>query len=199
MNKIVLYLIRHGKTLCNERRLYCGKSNVSLSELGYKEIIELKSTVDYPKCRLNYTSGAKRTNETFEILFPNSKYSKKNDFFEYDFGDFEMKSYEMLKDNSDYIAWIMDESKNVKCPNGECKEEFYRRISKALRRLFREVIEKGEEEALLICHGGVIGTLLELFCKSSKDFYTMQPSCGRGYKLEVKVDKDIEIKILGEI
>lgn len=199
MNRVVLYLIRHGKTLCNERRLYCGKSDVSLSELGYKEILKLKSTVDYPKCRLNYTSGAKRANETFEILFPDSKYAKKNDFFEYDFGDFEMKSYEMLKDNSDYIAWIMDESKNVKCPNGECKEEFYRRISKALRSLLREVIEKGEEEALLICHGGVIGTLLELFCKSSNDFYTMQPSCGRGYKLEVKVDKDIEIKILGEI
>ncbi|MDU4145567.1 histidine phosphatase family protein, partial [Clostridium sp.] len=53
MNKIVLYLIRHGKTLCNERRLYCGKSDVSLSELGYKEILKLKSTVDYPKCRLN--------------------------------------------------------------------------------------------------------------------------------------------------
>ena len=192
-------MIRHGKTLCNEKRLYCGKSDVSLSELGRKEINELKYIIDYPKCRLNYTSGAKRANETFEILFPNLKYEEKYEFFEYDFGDFEMKSYEMLKNNSDYIAWIIDESKKVKCLNGECKEEFYTRLTKALKDLVKEIIKKGELEALLVCHGGVIGTLLELFCKSSSDFYTMQPKCGRGYKLEVKVEKDIEINILGEI
>ncbi|MDU4143398.1 histidine phosphatase family protein [Clostridium sp.] len=196
---MIIYLIRHGKTYCNENKLYCGISDVPLSEEGKKELEEKRKSVSLPICKRNFTSGAKRANETFNILYPNKKYDVIKEFGEYNFGDFEMKSYDMLKDNSDYIAWIMDESKKVKCPNGECKEEFYRRLSKALRRLFREVIEKGEEEALLICHGGVIGTLLELFCKSSKDFYTMQPSCGRGYKLEVKVDKDIEIKILGEI
>lgn len=199
MNRVILNVIRHGKTKCNEQRLYCGKSDVSLSENGVKELIEVKQKVEYPKCNLNFTSGAKRANETFELLYDGVSYEKRFGFFEFDFGDFEMKSYDMLKENKDYIDWITDETKTVKCPNGESKIEFYIRITKALKELVEEIINNNEKEAVLICHGGVIGTILELFYKRSKDFYSMQPSCGRGYRLEVKVDKDIEINILGEI
>ena len=50
----------------------------------------------------------KRANETLEILYPKKLYREINEFWEYDFGDFEMKSYEMLKENKEYINWITD-------------------------------------------------------------------------------------------
>lgn len=198
MKEIILYLIRHGKTYCNEERLYCGSSDVSLSELGKKELEELKKTIVYPSCKLNFTSGAKRANETFEIIYPNNKYSKKVGFWEYNFGEFELKSYEMLKEDKRYIDWISDESKEVICPNGESKKEFYTRLENSLFELIKEINDYNEREALIVCHGGTIGTLLELFSNGDKDFYSYQPSCGRGYKVKVNVKDKINLEILEE-
>ena len=199
MNKIILYVIRHGKTICNENRLYCGKSDVSLSELGIEEIKNSIGEKNYPKCKLNYTSGAKRANETFELIFQDKKYEERKGFFEYDFGDFEMKSYEMLKEDERYISWITDKAGTVRCPNGESKKEFYIRLTKALNGLIDEIIANNEIEGILVCHGGTIGTLLELFCDGNRDFYSYQPSCGSGYKLEIIRDKDIRIEVLEEL
>ncbi|MEG1482295.1 histidine phosphatase family protein [Clostridium sp.] len=203
MSSLNLYLIRHGKTYCNERRLYCGKSDISLSSLGIEELNKKKTSTKYPKCKLNFTSGAKRANETFEILYGSLHYEVRKGFFEYDFGDFELKCYEDLKEDKRYIDWIMDKSLKVECPNGESKIQFRNRIKKALKELIVFLKEENEEEALVVCHGGTIGILLELFCDDKKDFYMHQPSCGGGYKLKVNYNYEdyekIQIKILEEL
>ena len=36
-----LYLIRHGKTMANEKHLYCGSTNLPLSEKGIEELQNL--------------------------------------------------------------------------------------------------------------------------------------------------------------
>lgn len=200
MNKVILYMIRHGKTICNERRLYCGKSDVELSDIGREELKEFKKNVNYPNCNLNYTSGAIRANETFNIIYNIKKFKVHKGLMEYDFGDFEMKSYEMLKENEEYTNWIMDNSNDIKCPNGESKREFRNRIAIALEELLQEIVKEGENEAVVIAHGGTIGIILELFSQSNKSFYELQPECGRGYKVEVWYNnKDIKVKIIGVI
>lgn len=196
---MIIYLIRHGKTKCNEQKLYCGKTDVSLSQLGIKELEKKKSEFSYPKCRLNFTSGAKRANETFEILYPNCEYEKRNGFWEYDFGDFELKSYEMLKENKDYIKWICDATTTINCPNGESRQEFYIRLKNSFVEFLSELKLRNENEALIVCHGGTIGTILQLFYDGSKDFYSYQPSCGGGYKLKVDIlDSEIKVEKLEE-
>ena len=45
---------------------------------------------------------------------------------ECDFGDFENKSYEDLKDNPDYQKWL-DSNGELPFPNGETHEEFKNR------------------------------------------------------------------------
>lgn len=198
MNEMILYVIRHGKTKSNERRLYCGKTDDELSENGIAELIEKLNNITYPQCKLNYTSGAKRANQTFELLYPQTSYESRPQFFEYDFGEFEGKSYDMLKSDTRYIDWIMDETGLVACPQGESKLEFYERISQGLEGLVNEVIQQNESEALLLCHGGVIGTLLHLFYDNSKHFYEYQPNCGGGYKLRLTKETSIKIEILEE-
>lgn len=199
MNKIILYFIRHGKTMYNEKRLYCGKSDIPLSEGGKKELIILKETISYPKVKLYYTSGAKRANDTMALLYPTLCFTEIKDLFEYNFGDFEGKSYEDLKDNKDYLRWISDCSNKVKCIQGENKEEFYLRITNGLKQLVSNILEKNELEGVVVCHGGVIGTLLQLYSKLERDFYSLQPSYGKGYKVEVRIGEEIELKVLGEI
>lgn len=198
MNKLILYVIRHGKTNSNEQRLYCGKTDDGLSENGISELTEKSKQFTYPPCHVNFTSGAKRANQTFELLYPQASYEARPLFWEYDFGEFEGKSYEMLKENSQYIEWIMDESGTISCPQGESKQAFYQRLTQGLEQLVDELMHRQEREALLVCHGGVIGTLLHLFYDNSKHFYEYQPSCGGGYKLQLTRDTSIKIEILEE-
>ena len=195
MSNVAIYLLRHGKTLWNEKKLYCGKTDVSLSGSGVKELKELKSLTNYPKCDKYFTSGAKRANETFKLLYENYEYRELNGFFEYDFGDFEMKNYEDLKEDKNYINWIMDEIGDVSCPNGESKKSYKNRIKDEFIRFINNLKNEKIESALLVSHGGTIGTILEEFYDNSKNFYEWQPSYGRGYSLQVEI-LNSEFKIL---
>ncbi|MBB6623659.1 histidine phosphatase family protein [Clostridium gasigenes] len=215
MYKLEVYLIRHGKTTCNEKRLYCGVSDIHLSIEGKRELLEFKALSDsnklekldistskfkYPKCEKYYTSGAKRANETFEILYPKIEYEVIKEFFEYNFGDFEMKSYDMLKENQTYINWIMDKEGKVTGFNGESKFEYRERISKAFKNFLNQCSLENYKSVLLVSHGGTIGTILELFYSNEKSFYEWQPECGLGYKLTVLWDKKVDtVKIESNI
>lgn len=194
MNKLMLALIRHGKTEANEKHLYCGKSNISLSEKGIKELNDIKNLIKYPEYNKFFSSGAKRANETLEILYPKKAYDEINEFWEYDFGDFEMKSYDMLKENKEYINWITDKDRQVSCPNGESKIQYRERIKEAFNKFIEKCYKEGIGTAVLVCHGGTIGTILEIFYDCSKSFYEHQPACGRGYTLTLeKKHKGFEI------
>lgn len=194
MNKLMLALIRHGKTEANEKHLYCGKSNISLSEKGIKELNDIKNSIKYPEYNKFFSSGAKRANETLEILYPKKVYYEINEFWEYDFGDFEMKSYDMLKENKEYINWITNKDGQVSCPNGESKIQYRERIKEAFNKFIEKCYKEGIDTAVLVCHGGTIGTILEIFYDCSKSFYEHQPACGRGYTLTLeKKHKGFEI------
>ena len=183
MKKLNLYLLRHGKTLANENKLYCGFTDLPLSEKGIEELALLKEKIIYPEAEKYFTSGALRANDTIGILYENKDFEEVKGFFEYNFGDFEMKSYEELKDNKDYINWITDKSLNFKCPGGESKEEYRKRIKEEFVIFIKKI--KDVNSALVISHGGTIGTILEEFYDSNKSFYEWQPIYGRGYKLEI--------------
>lgn len=195
MNKLMLSLIRHGKTEANEKHLYCGKSDIHLSENGINELNDIKSSIKYPECNNFFSSGAKRANETLEILYTKKLYREINEFWEYDFGDFEMKSYEMLKENKEYINWITDKDGQVSCPNGESKTQYRERIKEAFNNLVEKCYKESISTVVLVCHGGTIGTILEIFYDNSKSFYEHQPSFGRGYTLTLE-KKDKEFKII---
>ena len=54
---MTIYLIRHGKTEANERRLYCGSTDLPLSEGGRAELMGIH--YDIQNVRF-LTSGMKR-------------------------------------------------------------------------------------------------------------------------------------------
>ena len=168
MNKLMLVLIRHGKTEANEKHIYCGKSNISLSENGIKELNDIKSSTKYPECSSFFSSGAKRANETLEILYPKRSYSEINEFWEYNFGDFEMKSYDMLKENKEYINWITDKDGQVSCPNGESKIQYRERIKEAFNKFIEKCYKEDISTAVLVCHGGTIGTTESGYCNAER-------------------------------
>ena len=174
-----IHLIRHGKTIANERRLYCGHSDLPLSDKGRAELAKLKSLGIYPSyADFYYTSGLLRAEETLSLLYGEVDRKSLPNFREFDFGRFEMHSHEELDSDPDYQAWIADNTNLVRTPGGENKIDFLERVVDGYKNL-----ENMPGIKLVICHGGVIASLMEFLFPKRKNFYEWQPKPGRGFTI----------------
>ena len=171
---MTVYLIRHGMTEANEKRLYCGSTDIPLSDTGREALSHLRYTVS---CKKYLTSGMLRTEETLQLLFGEVPHEKDHRFREVDFGDFEMKSYEMLKDDAAYQDWICGENEKNAPPHGESGDAMTKRVLEA----YRDVQNSGED-TVIVTHGGVIAAIMQsLFPNEGKHRYAWQPKPGHGY------------------
>ena len=170
---MTIYLIRHGKTEANKRHLYCGSTDLPLSDVGRAELEKLR----YDIINVRFiTSGMKRTNETLQILFGDVPYEVDPRFREVDFGIFEMHSYGELKDTPDYQAWLTGDNEVNIPPNGESGVQMRERVLQA----FSEI----QENTCIITHGGVIASIMAyLFPNEGKNRYQWQPQNGWGYAI----------------
>ncbi len=178
---MTIYLIRHGKTEANEKRLYCGSTDLSLSERGREELSQLHYEIKNVRF---LTSGMKRTNETLKILFGEVSFDTDSRFREVDFGSFEMHSYKQLKDTPEYQAWLTGDNEANVPPGGESGEQMKQRVLGA----FTEI----EEDTCIITHGGVIAAIMEyLFPEENKTRYDWQPKNGYGYEIQGRENRSI--------
>ena len=169
-----LYLIRHGRTPANDAHLYCGSTDIGLSESGIQALNALSYDI-HPDLFL--TSGMKRTEQTLRLLFGPVDHEIRPEFREIDFGAFEMKSYEQLKEDPDYQAWITGDNESNIPPEGESGVMMKDRVLKALTPLLN-----GTQSVAVITHGGVIAAVMEtLFPEEGKSRYEWQPKPGYGY------------------
>ena len=169
-----LYLIRHGKTRANEEHRYCGSTDLNLSPQGKAEL----TCLDYGPIQGRFiTSGMARTEQTLEILFGAVPHQVEPRFREVDFGVFEMRTYEELKTDPAYKAWISGDNESSVPPGGESGSQMAGRVLAALE----EVLASGED-AVIVTHGGVIAAVMaHLFPREGKSRYQWQPENGRGY------------------
>ncbi len=179
-----IYVIRHGRTEANEKHLYCGSTDLSLSESGKKDLIEKKKRTDYPdpgSLRV-VTSGMKRCEETMQILFGNIRHEQNMAFCEMDFGRFEMHSYTELSEDADYLEWITGDNESKVTPGGESGKLMTERALRGLDSLIRD-----GRDVLLITHGGVVAVIMAyLFPEEQKNRYEWQPEPGGGYWIDTR-------------
>lgn len=180
-----LCILRHGKTAANQQRLYCGSSDLPLSPAGIAELAELKNTLDYPPSTYRITSGLLRADQTLELIYGQGPDRTVPALAEYHFGEFEMQSYENLKDNADYQSWIIDKTGTVPCPGGENRVQFEQRVLTAFEQILLSEC-KTYPSIVMVCHGGVITTIMQHCFNENKNFYEWQPQAGHGYILTVE-------------
>lgn len=177
-----LVLIRHGRTEANEKHLYCGRTDIDLSGKGIAELEEMKNARIYPDVsdmRI-VTSGKKRCEETLALLFGEMAHETDPDFCEMDFGAFEMRSYEEMKEDPEYIEWISGDNESNVAPGGESGKKMTERVIRGLMRL-----EQDGKDTLLITHGGVIAAVMAyLFPEEGRNRYEWQPAYGGGYVID---------------
>jgi len=179
-----IHLIRHGKTMANEQNLYCGANDLPLSEAGVADLMRLRELDIYPKpaesC-LYFTSGLLRAEQTLNLIYGSVHRIVLPQFAEYNFGSFEMKSHEELKDHEEYQAWISDETGHIACPSGDSKFSFLSRVLEGYKLLMQNV--QSGSDAIVVCHGGVIVCFMEHLFHQTRQLYEWLPEPGRGYTL----------------
>ena len=87
-----LYLIRHGKTLWNEKDLLQGKSDIPLSKDGIEKAKKLITYFKNKKIDMCFSSPLERAYMTAKIVFPNLNVIKEDKIIERNLGEFEGKS-----------------------------------------------------------------------------------------------------------
>ncbi len=167
MNVLRFYFYRHGATKGNEERRYIGRTDEDIT----KKSEEYLKTVKVFGIDAVFSSSLKRCIHTAEILFPKNKIIIKNGIEETDFGEFEYKNYEELKENKDYQIWLDNGGKSG-FPNGERYSEFKERCVKAFEEIKDECFKNNYKNVAVVSHGGVIMALFEKFADGN--FYDYQ-------------------------
>ena len=174
----MIYLIRHGETEANIKHIYCGSTDLPLSEAGVEKLQARKK--DETICRVRedaarfVTSGMTRTEQTLRLLFGDVIHEIDERFREIDFGIFEMHSYYDLKDTPEYQQWLEGDNEANVCPGGESGHQMEARVMEAFSEL--------SDDTVVVTHGGVIAAIMtNLFPDEGKNRFDWQPAPGHGY------------------
>ncbi|WP_335439182.1 histidine phosphatase family protein [Neobacillus drentensis] len=179
-DRVVIALFRHGVTEENRRKAYLGWNDSPVCPES-KIIFVTNSYQRY------FSSDLQRCIDTAEILFPNSSPYLLKELREMNFGKWEGKTYEDLKENSLYRQWLEDPV--LHCPpDGESFDEFTKRVDAGWARMIGEILDSSLQNAAVITHGGVIRYLLSKFAPHQKEFWEWQVNHDQGFELIFEKD-----------
>lgn len=178
-----IIFIRHGKTKGNIEKRYIGSTDEELSEEGGNEIKALKNT--YPCAERIISSPMKRCTETAKIIYGDI-FETYDDLKECDFGDFENKNYEELKNDKRYLKWLESGGKSD-FPGGEGYFWFCGRCCESFEKI---MLENTAESVAFVVHGGTIMAILERFCYEKKSFFDWHIKNGEYREYYAKITKN---------
>ncbi|MBC8571032.1 histidine phosphatase family protein [Zongyangia hominis] len=177
-----IHLIRHGLTEANQAGRYIGRTDTPVCGEGMEELRTLRDTYEYPVVQKVYVSPLLRCRQTAEVLYPDSFTQVMEAFAEYDFGDFEGKTMEELKDNEDFRRWVTGGLQGT-VPGGENGGEFMKRIILGIHDVFQDMMKQKVTSAAVITHGGVIMNLLSGVGVPKREPIDYAVGNGRGFTI----------------
>ena len=197
-----IVFIRHLKTPGNERRQYIGRTDEDLSEQAVEEFkLRQEKSIGalYPTIQRIIASPLKRCIQTAELIYPGHEISTEPMIRECDFGKYEQKTYEDLKDEPEYIRW-MESGGMTAFPGGEEQTSFRRRCVDGVKKWVSSLLDEEADSAAFIVHGGTIMAALSELSEGAHEFYYWQVENGGGYVAEVTAeDWENGRKVLREV
>lgn len=176
-----LYFIRHGETKYNSEGRFIGSTDLSLSHEGQQKIRDKwEGKSSHMEVEMLFSSPMKRCTETSSIIFPNMDPVLIDNFRELNFGVFEGKIYEEVKDLDIYKDFVETRGR-IFIPDGESGIAFGKRVLRGFFEVLSIMDENNINDCAVVCHGGVIMSLFSMLCSESDDFYYYHIDNGCGY------------------
>lgn len=185
MAKIKVYFVRHGITNRNNKGVFCGRTNVLVTEEGRQQLYKLKEEYGYPDVEHVFSSPAIRCQETASILYPNHEPELVEGFWEQNFGLMEDVSLLEWADKKNAQKWIKQDGACFFLGGESILEAQFRSMA-AMTRVIQRCVEDGLKEVAIFAHGQIIGVLLRkcLVTTESPEAFLLCPN-GMGYAVEV--------------
>jgi len=189
-----ILFIRHAMTQGNRERRYVGRTDEGLCPEGIALAQEVAPTLPEPE--LVYVSPMLRCRETAQLLFPGKELIVMDGLQETDFGKFEYKTYDELKEDEDYLDWL-DSNGEGPIPGGESQAAVQQRVMKAFGEVLLDIMLRDyTERVALVVHGGTIMTILSALGAPQRDYYGWQVENCRGF---IVTPEGQSLQVLGEL
>ena len=193
-----LIIVRHGTTQGNLEKRFVGTVDVPLHRQG-EELARRVAPV-MPEVEHIYRSPLTRCRQTAELLWPGVEHTVVEELRETDFGLFEGKNHEELKDDPLYSAWYNQPGgpNFANIPVGESAREVTERVTVGLETVAEDAAKRGFARVAIVSHGGALMGLLARFGWPERPYYDwFCPNCG-GFRAELTSDP-LRIRITGEV
>ena len=160
-----LYMIRHGESEANVKKVFAGQTDSLLTKKGVEDARkarELLKNIDFDRI---YCSDLTRAYETCKIALPGITPTKTKLLREINVGSLAGKSVAECTAEFGEIFLTHQQRYNFTTYGGENSELLKERILE-----FLSILEKNPcEKVAAFCHGGVIHSMLEIVSGSSID------------------------------
>lgn len=161
-----LVVVRHGLTQWNLDKRYQGQRDIELlMPDALADMDRLRLELEGERFDAVVSSDLTRCRQTLAHIaegrgWPEPRLDQR--LRENDFGEFEGRNWEELKDDPVYREWI-DSAGELAPPGGESAQDLRDRLTLALGAIFDAAVEAGHRRVLVVTHGGVIRELRREF------------------------------------
>ncbi len=184
MRSYVIHLIRNMPCEGNLEGRYIGRTESPLAPSSLGDLVELKKKFRYPQAQAFYASPSTRCVDTLRILYPEADPEVVLEMAECDFGDWENKTAQELKQDPKFLEW-MEGGGQAAPPNGESGVVFLQRVCKGFETLVQNMMVQGQTSAVLVTHAGVITGLLSAYGLPRAQPYEWMCEPGCGYSVRI--------------
>jgi len=172
-----IYFVRHGETVWNTLKIFQGRSNSPLTELGVEQAKKLSQhlkDVDFKKV---YSSPQDRALQTTKLLLgdKNMEITTIDEFQEINMGNVEGIPREEFEKNYPieyHNFWNNASDYNPSAYNGESYEEILHRVKLGLEKL---IMENNDGNILVISHGVTLKAIFNVINENGIDEFSKQP------------------------
>ncbi len=194
MKNYKIHLIRHGMTEGNKVGYFTGHMDVPVCEEGIAEINEILKHYSYPEVDHVYCSPLQRAVTTAKMIYPEHEAEAIENLKELSVGDFEGVLLTELAKTEDYQNWLTD-TVNFTPPNAEENiKEFVERVYRGLDEVFIDMCKNNYTEAAVVCHGGVISSLLANFGQPKGSVQEWKAENVRGFSISISTQSWCTLK-----
>lgn len=194
-----LLLVRHALTTYNLERRFLGTTDVAIAPEGAAQALALAKEV--PVVDHIYISPLVRCRQTAALIWPTVPFTIVPELRENDFGPFEGKTHEELKDDEIYNLWLSYPEDPSVMPMVEDIVAFGKRASEALEIIVTHARVGGFRSVGIVSHGGTLMSMLVRHGRPEKDYYSWRmENCG-GYIAELGLEPltDLTLEVCGEL
>lgn len=167
-----IILVRHGETTANVSNLFCGHTNVSLTEKGVEQAENTAEKLKSVKITKIFCSDLERTYNTAMIInkYHNLKIHKDEQLREMFFGSCEGYTYEeIIKAKPEAFKKARMGSWDFTFPEGENLRDLTTRVMDSLNAIKKSLSK--HDTALIVVHAGVIRAILAMEIAKSEESY----------------------------